>query len=134
MDCPVFPDWLGVVLNHKARKKTFRKNARICFVRHSIIVKCDLAVCILWIEYAGFSIGHIAGVVLGCHMDGARVLSTGSPYSIYVNSIPVVVDVRVLYECIYCNDELNLKNFVFGIARIKISQPQFFHIIGAVVF
>ena len=108
MDNFVFSDWLGVVLNYKARKKTFRKNARVFFVRNSIGIKCNLAICILWVEYAGICVGHFIDFVLGRHMDGARVLSIGSPHSIYVNSISVVVDVRVLYECIYCNDELNL--------------------------
>lgn len=108
VDYSVFSDWLGVVLNHKACEKTFRKNARICFVRHSISVKRALAVCVFWSEYAGSRIGHIIGVVLGCHMDGAGVLSTGSSHSIHVNPIYVVVDVRVLYECLYFNDELNL--------------------------
>lgn len=43
-------------------------------------------------------------------------------------------DVCILPERVYCFDELNLKDFEFGIADIKITQPQFTHIIGAVTF
>ena len=43
-------------------------------------------------------------------------------------------DVCILSERVYYIDELNLKNFEFRIANIKVVQPQFFDVIGAVTF
>ena len=41
-------------------------------------------------------------------------------------------DVCILSERVYYTDELNLKDFEFRIANIKVVQPQFFDVIAAV--